>query len=78
MKRWIPNSLYAAKPWALVVAGAALVVGSMAWSIVADQWNDLRGALCGLGVVMSVGGGVILQLRQDYRAQSKWRRERRR
>ena len=75
MKRWIPNRLYAAKPWLLVLTGAALAIGSVVWSLVAGAWSDLRGALCGVGVVLGVIGGIILQLRQDYRAQSKWRRE---
>jgi hypothetical protein len=76
MKRWLPDRLYAAKPWVLVSVGALLAFGSTAWSLVVGNWSDLRGLLCGIGVAAGVAGGVILQLRQEYRSQSKWKRER--
>jgi hypothetical protein len=31
--------------------------------------------LCFAGVGLAIAGGAILQLRQDYRARSKWQRE---
>jgi hypothetical protein len=34
-----------------------------------------RSLLCLGGMVLAIVGGATLQLRQDYRARSKWRRE---
>jgi hypothetical protein len=78
MKRWTPEALYDAKPWALVVIGGVLSLGTMLWSLWAGLWTGWRGLGCVAGAGLAIGGGVILQLRQDYRARSKWRRETRR
>jgi hypothetical protein len=78
MKSWTPKTLYDAKPWVFVVVGAALAIGMMAWSIAAGYWLIWRSLLCLGGVALAIVGGVTLQLRQDYRARSKWRRETRR
>jgi hypothetical protein len=78
MKSWTPKTLYDAKPWVFVVVGAALAIGMMAWSLAAGYWLIWRSLLCLGGVALAIVGGVTLQLRQDYRARSKWRRETRR
>ncbi len=78
MKSWTPQSLYDAKPWVLVVSGGLLAVGMMAWSLSAGYWSIWRSLACLAGVGLAVVGGITLQLRQDYRARSKWRRENRR
>jgi hypothetical protein len=75
MKKWTPAALYGAKPWILVIVGAPLAVGMVLWSLLDGDWTGWRGLLCFTGVGLATGGGVILQLRQDYRARSKWRRE---
>jgi hypothetical protein len=75
MKRWLPDFLYGAKPWVLMILGALLGIGAMAWSWWEGSWSPLRGLLCFVGAVGAIVGGAILQLRQDYRARSKWRRE---
>jgi len=76
MKPWTPRALYEAKPWLLVGGGAGLAIGMMAWSMSAGFWSIGRSLLCLAGVGLTVVGGITLQLRQDYRARSKWRRER--
>jgi hypothetical protein len=74
MKRWSPNGLYNAKPWLMMGGGAILCVGSMVMSVVIGDWDVLRGMGCFVGAVLVIAGGAILQLRQSYRANSKWRR----
>ena len=78
MKAWTPNALYDAKPWVFIVVGGILAVGMMIWSLSAGLWSVWRGLLCFGGAALAIVGGATLQLRQDYRARSKWRRETRR
>jgi hypothetical protein len=75
MKFWASPAVYGAKPWVLIVTGAIFCVGAMGWSLWAGVWTVWRGFFCFLGAGFAVGGGAILQLRQNYRARSKWRRE---
>ncbi len=78
MRHWIPAVLYDAKPWALAIAGAILLLGSLYVALSQGHWTVLLGLLCFAGAALLVGGGVLFQLRMDYRARSKWRREGRR
>lgn len=75
MRAWTPRTIYEAKPWILIGVGAVLAIGAMLWSLEAGQWSVWRGLLCFSGAALAVVGGITLQLRQDYRARSKWRRE---
>ena len=75
MRSWTPQTLYDAKPWAFMVVGAILGVGMMLWSLSAGQWALWRGLLCLGGVALAIVGGATLQMRQEYRANSKWRRD---
>jgi hypothetical protein len=75
MRTWTPQTLYDAKPWAFMVVGAILGVGMMLWSLSAGQWTLWRGLLCLGGVALAIVGGATLQQRQEYRANSKWRRD---
>ncbi len=45
------------------------------WSLSAGYWTVWRGLLLFAGAALAIVGGATLQLRQDYRARSKWRRE---
>jgi hypothetical protein len=74
MKRWSPDSVYNARPWVMMGAGAALCAGAMAMSVVFGEWTTLRGLGCFAGAALVIWGGAVLQLRQTYRANSKWRR----
>ena len=67
--------MYEAKPWALIGLGAVLVIGATVWSLAAGYWTVWRGLLLFAGAALAIIGGATLQLRQDYRARSKWRRE---
>jgi protein-S-isoprenylcysteine O-methyltransferase Ste14 len=74
MKRWRSDALYNARPWIMMAVGAILCLGSMGWSIVEGDWAVWRGISCFAGAGLAIAGGAILQLRQQYRARSKWQR----
>jgi protein-S-isoprenylcysteine O-methyltransferase Ste14 len=74
MKHWTPPGYYNAKPWVMMGVGAILCLGSMGMSIKIGDWTVWRGMGCFVGAVLVIAGGAILQLRQTYRANSKWRR----
>jgi hypothetical protein len=74
MRSWTPQTLYDAKPWLFIGIGAILVTGMTLWSLAAGYWTVLRGLLLFAGAALAIVGGATLQLRQDYRARSKWRR----
>jgi protein-S-isoprenylcysteine O-methyltransferase Ste14 len=73
--RWIPQSVYEAKPWVLISLGVVMALGMMFWSLAAGLWTVWRSFLCFLGAALAITGGATLQMRQDYRAKSKWRRD---
>jgi hypothetical protein len=75
MRSWTPQTLYDLKPWVFMALGAILGVGMMLWSLSAGAWTVWRGLLCLGGVALAIIGGATLQMRQDYRAKSKWRRD---
>jgi len=58
-----------------VGVGVVLAVGAVAWSLAAGSWTVWRSLSCFVGAALAIVGGVTLQLRQDYRARSKWRRK---
>lgn len=75
MRAWTPQTLYDVKPWVFVSVGAGLAIGMMVWSLSAGLWTVWRCLLCFAGAALAIVGGATLQLRQDYRARSKWRRK---
>jgi hypothetical protein len=75
MRSWTPKSLYESKPWALIGLGALLAIGMTLWSMWAGSWDVWRGLFCFVGAGLAIAGGATLQMRQDYRAKSKWRRD---
>jgi type II secretory pathway component PulL len=74
MKKWTPDPIYGAKPWVMVAVGALLAVGATAWSLRDGSWTVWRSLGCFAGAVLACCGGAIIQMRQTYRARSKWRR----
>jgi hypothetical protein len=75
MRSWMPDTLYDAKPWVLIGIGAGLVLGMSGWSLAVGYWTWWRGLSVFAGAAIGIVGGATLQMRQDYRAASKWRRE---
>jgi hypothetical protein len=74
MRPWTSATLYEARPWILISAGALLGIGATGWSLAAGYWTVWRGLSMFAGAALAIVGGIILQLRQDYRARSKLRR----
>jgi hypothetical protein len=74
MKRWSSDSVYNARPWVMVGCGIVLCTWAMVMSVMVGEWTTLRGFGCFVGAALVIAGGAILQLRQTYRANSKWRR----
>jgi hypothetical protein len=75
MRSWTPQTLYDAKPWVLMALGGLLGIGMTLWSLHAGSWDVWRGLFCFVGAGLAIAGGATLQMRQDYRAKSKWRRD---
>ena len=75
MRSWTPKTLYDAKPWVFIGMGAVLVLGMCGWSLSVGYWTWWRGLSLFAGAALGIIGGATLQMRQDYRARSKWRRE---
>ena len=75
MRSWTPKTLYDAKPWVLIGLGAVLALGMSGWSLSVGYWTWWRGLSLFAGAALGIVGGATLQMRQDYRARSKWRRE---
>ena len=73
MKHWWPERAYRSKPYLALGVGSALAIGSVVASIVRGDWGMLA-LVCGLGCVLLIYGGVVLQLRSEYRRRSKWAR----
>ena len=74
MRPWTSETLYEARPWILISAGALLGIGATGWSLAVGYWTVWRGLPMFAGAALAIVGGIILQLRQDYRARSKLRR----
>jgi len=75
MKSWTRDSIYGARPWVLIGVGVGLALGMMLWSLSEGLWTLWRSLLCLGGTALCIVGGAILQMRLDYRARSKLRRE---
>ena len=75
---WWPSPLYEAKPYGAMVLG--LLVGALSlarsWSL--GAWEPSFAVAFVVACSILVYGGVILQMRLEYRRRSRWQRERRR
>ena len=74
MRPWTPQTLYESRPWILILVGALLGIGATGWSLAVGYWTVWRGLSMFAGAALAIVGGIILQMRQDYRARSKLRR----
>ncbi len=73
MKRWWPDGVYQSKPYVALGAGAVLAVGSVVASVIQGDWGWLA-IVCAFGCGLLIYGGIVLQLRREYRQRSKWAR----
>lgn len=77
MKRaWWPSQVYEARPWIALAIGVALATIAFFQSAGArHEWTFASALLFLAGCGLAVYGGVVLQLRREYRKRSKWYRE---
>jgi hypothetical protein len=73
IKRWWPEGAYRSKPYIALGLAYVLALGSVVLSIVRADWGQLA-LVCGSGCALLIYGGVIIQLRHEYRRRSKWPR----
>ncbi len=74
-KFWWPEALYEAKPYGALTLGLMAGVVAMARSLGVGNWDAAFAIVLVAGSGVIVYGGVILQMRHDYRRRSRWSRE---
>ncbi len=74
-KFWWPEAVYEAKPYGALTLGLMAGVVALARSLAIGNWDGAFATFLILGVVVVVYGGVILQMRYEYRRRSRWNRE---
>lgn len=75
-KPWWPSRVYEARPWIAIAIGVLSATLAFGSSVPArGEWTlvGVIAFLVGCGLV--VYGGVVLQIRREYRKRSKWHRE---
>lgn len=72
--RWETTTRYGLRPWLAFWVGLAALVTGLGWALATGSWEDWQWALTVLGVALLVYGAVVLQMRREYRRDSKWRR----
>jgi membrane protein implicated in regulation of membrane protease activity len=73
--RWETTRRYRARPYLAFWVGLAALVTGLGWALATGHWEDWQWALVALGFALLVYGAVVLQMRRDYRRDSKWYRE---
>ena len=74
-KHWWPPWAYESRPWAALVLGSAGVASGLVVSLIQGHWSGLTTVLFGAGCVLAIYGGVLMQLRREYRSTSQWARK---
>lgn len=74
---WWPEPLYEARPYGALTLGLLAGALSLARSIAVGNWQPAFVVALVAGCAVMAYGGVILQMRYQYRRRSRWNRERR-
>jgi drug/metabolite transporter (DMT)-like permease len=74
MRRWIEDEVYNERPRTMMVGGAVMCFGSVAWLVVFGDFTLWQGAGLVLGAGLLISGAGILLRRHQYRARSMWQR----
>lgn len=74
---WWPEPLYEARPYGALTLGLLAGALSLARSIAVGDWQPTFILVLVAGCAVMTYGGVILQMRYQYRRRSRWNRERR-
>jgi len=72
--RWETTTRYGLRPVLAFWVGLAALVTGLGWALATGSWEDWQWALSVLGVALLVYGAVVLQMRREYRRDSKWQR----
>lgn len=75
--RWESGPRYVARPYVAFGVGLLALLTGLGLAIVTGHWEDWHWALVVLGLALLIYGAFVLQLRQEYRRESKWAREHR-
>jgi hypothetical protein len=76
-KHWWPEPVYEAKPYGAMSLGLLAGVVALARSLAVGLWESPYTAIFVLGCAVMIYGGVVLQMRYEYRRRSRWNREHR-
>jgi len=76
-KFWWPEPLYEARPYGALTLGLLAGVIALARSVALGNWEVPFMMALGIGFAAMIYGGVVLQMRYEYRRRSRWNRERR-
>jgi hypothetical protein len=71
---WLPEPVYAAKPYGALGLGALVGIGSFLRSLTAGSWDMVFAAAFVAGCFVLIYGGMILQMRQEYRRSAAHKR----
>jgi len=74
---WETSRRYRLRPWLALWVGIAALVTGLGWALATGGWEDWQWGLAALGFALVVYGAVVLQMRQEYRRDSKWYRSQR-
>ncbi|MFO1406026.1 MAG: hypothetical protein U1F08_00700 [Steroidobacteraceae bacterium] len=71
---WEPPVRYGLRPWLALWVGVIALLTGLGWAVATGSWEDWQWALTVLGVALVVYGAVVVQMRREYRRDSKWNR----
>jgi len=72
---WWPEPLYEARPYGALTIGLLGGVVALARALAVGYWENLYTLAFVAGCAVMIYGGVVLQMRYDYRRRSRWNRE---
>ncbi len=75
---WWPGPLYEARPYGALALGVTAVFAALARALAQGEWQLAAGVAFIAGCAVTIYGGVVLQMRIEYRRRSRWRREQQR
>lgn len=71
-KIWWPPWAYETRPWAALALAALGGAGALVVSIYQGSWGIPAMLVFGMASALAIYGGIVLQLRREYRESSKW------
>ncbi len=78
LRLWWPSPLYEARPYGALLIGIAAGLGALARALQLGEWRLAVGVAFVAGCIAMIYGGVVVQMRMEYRRRSRWYREQQR